>query len=194
MPAISCECSWPVPAEFWNREEGARCLVCGRKVRVIAFPAIEHTQAGALPEALVAESEASCFYHPRSRAAAPCEECGRFLCRLCDLEVEGRHLCPVCFQAGGRTRKLQNLDTRRTMYDTLALALATLPALLIWPAFLTGPASLFLVFRWWRAPGSIVPRTRVRFYLAALLALVETGGVGSLIWLIVRASQAAGVR
>ncbi len=194
MPAISCECSWLVPAEFWNREEGASCLLCGRKVRVIAFPAIARAQAGALPEALGGDSEASCFYHPQSRAAAPCEECGRFLCSLCDLEVEGRHLCPACFQARGRSGKLQNLDTRRTMYDTLALTLATLPALLIWPAFLTAPASLFLVFRWWRAPGSIVPRTRVRFYLAALFALAEITGAGSLIWLIVRASQAAGAR
>ena len=70
------------------------------------------------------------------------------------------------------------------MYDSIALALATLPVLLIWPAIVTGPVTLFLIFRWWHKPGSIVPRTRVRFYLAALFGLVQTGGVVSLIWLI----------
>src|SRR5271166_5060845 len=96
--AISCgDCSWPVPVESWNRGEGIRCPGCGLRVQVVVFPATKRTQAGALPETLGGEAEASCFYHPESRAAVPCDECGRFLCRLCDLEVEGRHLCPSCF-------------------------------------------------------------------------------------------------
>jgi hypothetical protein len=185
MTDISCgHCLHPFPSRFWNQEQGAYCLVCGSKVRVVTFPAIERAQTGALPEALGEESEASCFYHPRSRAAVLCAECGRFLCRLCDLEVGGRHVCPACFETGGPGRAPRNLETRRTMYDTIALALATLPALLIWPALVTGPVTLFLIFRWWHKPESIVPRTRVRFYLAALFALAQTGGVVSLIWLI----------
>src|SRR6266849_2522886 len=149
MPAISCDCSWQVPTEFWNREEGAHCLLCGRRVRVFAFPAIARAPAGALPEAVGVESEASCFYHPQNRASVPCEECGRFLCRLCDLEVGDRHLCPACFEVSGGARHLHALETRRTMYDSIALVLATWPALLIWPIFVTAPASLFMVFRRW---------------------------------------------
>jgi uncharacterized paraquat-inducible protein A len=185
--AISCgECSWPVPPESWNREEGARCPRCGRHVQVAVFPAIEERRTGALPEALGAESEASCFYHPHSRAAVLCEECGRFLCRLCDLEVDGRHLCPTCFQSGVATRKLENVETRRTMYDSVALALATFPALLIWPVLVAAPASLFVVIRRWREPSSILPRTRIRFYLAALLAVAEIVGIGLITWSIIR--------
>ena len=183
--AIVCAaCSMPVPREFWNREEGVRCRGCGQTIRVSVFPAIDVVVTGAHPELLQGETEASCFYHPQSRAAVPCESCGRFLCRLCDLEVDGRHLCPVCFQSG--VPILQAEVTRRTMYDTIALALATLPSLLIWPAIVTAPASLFLVFRWWRAPGSIVPRTKIRFFLAGLFALAEVSGAAIVIWLIVR--------
>ena len=40
----------------------------------------------------------------------------------------------------------------------------------------------FFVIRYWRAPSSLVPRTRVRYYLAALFALAELAGVGLLIW------------
>jgi hypothetical protein len=187
VQAICCgECSLPVLAESWNREEGVRCSGCGQRVLVTVFPAIERARVGALPEALAAESEASCYYHPQSRAAVPCDECGRFLCHLCDLELDGRHLCPGCFQAGVGASKLEAVETRRTMYDTIALALATVPALLFWPVIATAPAALWIVVRRWRAPGSIVPRTRIRYYLAALFALAEMAGAGFVIWAIMR--------
>jgi hypothetical protein len=174
MEAICCgECSWPVPVEAWNR--GSRCPGCGQPVDATVFPAIEARRAGALPEAVVADTEASCFYHPSSRASVPCDECGRFLCSLCDIEIDSRHLCPVCFQSGFRANRLAVVETQRTMYDTIALTLATLPAVLFWPAIITGPAALWVTIRRWRAPGSVVPRTRIRFYLAVLFGLAEIG-------------------
>ena len=185
--ALHCaQCKWPLPLQSWNREFGMACPGCGTRVQVTVFPAIERTRAGALPEALEDPSEASCFYHSLHRAAAPCDECGRFLCRLCELEVDGRHLCPVCFQVGMRERKINELDTRRTMYDSIALLLATLPALLIWPPLVTAPAALYFVVRYWKAPGSVAPRTRYRYYLASVLALAEIVGIGLLIWVTVR--------
>jgi hypothetical protein len=180
------QCKWPLPSDSWNREFGVACPGCGTKVQVLVFPAIERMPAGALPEALQDPTEASCFYHPLSRAAAPCDECGRFLCRLCQLDVDGRHLCPSCFQAGVRDRTINELDTKRTMYDSLALLLATLPALLIWPPLVTAPASLYFVFRHWRTPLSVAPRTRYRYYLSGLFAVAELVGMVLLIWFLIR--------
>jgi hypothetical protein len=148
------------------------------------FPAIAGTRGGALPEAIAGDSEASCFYHPESRAAVPCDRCGRFLCRLCDIEIEGCHLCPACFQSGVSSSKLHTVETRRTMYDSVALALATLPALMIWPMVIGAPATLWVIFRRWRSPGSIVPRSRIRFYLAGFLAVAQIAGILVLIWTI----------
>jgi hypothetical protein len=170
----------PVSPESWN-SGATRCRGCGQALQVAVFPAIERTRTGALPETVQGDTEASCFYHPSSRAAVPCEECGRFLCRLCELEIGGRHLCPVCFQSGVSSSKLESVETRRTMYDSIAIALATWPVLLFWPALFGAPAALFIVVRRWRAPGSIVPRTRVRYYLAALLAVAELIGIVVLI-------------
>jgi len=168
--AIACAaCSFAVPRELWNREEGARCPGCGQTLRVVVFPAILHSTLGALPSAVQGESEASCFYHPQSRAVVPCAQCGRFLCALCDLDVGGRHVCPRCFE------KTENVDPQRTMYDSMALAVSTFPALLFWPALIGAPWALFLVLRRWNAPSSIVPRTKIRFVLAALFALAEIG-------------------
>ncbi len=70
------------------------------------------------------------------------------------------------------------------MYDSVALAFAVLPALLIWPVLVGAPAALWVVFRRWRSPGSIVPRTRLRYYLAALIALAEIAGMIAVIWAI----------
>jgi hypothetical protein len=191
MPqAICCaECSWPVPAELWNREDGARCPGCRQRLEVAAFPAIERTRSGAIPQAIIADTEASCFYHPESRAVTPCEECGRFLCGLCDIEIDRKHICPKCFQSGLLSNRLETIETRRTLYDTAALALAVFPALLIWPAIVGAPMALFTVIRRWNTPLSILPRTRIRFYLAALIAFAELGGIGFLIWSIARVGR-----
>jgi hypothetical protein len=187
--SIACAaCSWPVPKEYWNREEGVRCRSCGRTVRVSVFPAIESAALGAAPEALHGETEASCFYHPQSRAATVCAECGRFLCALCDLEVEGRHICPRCFESGVNTHKIETAEPRRVMYDTIALALATLPFLLIWPALLGAPWSLVIVFTRWNAPSSVVPRTKIRFILAAFFALAEIALIVFIIYMMTQVS------
>ena len=185
--AISCaECSWPVPAELWNREEAVRCPGCQQPLQIAVFAAIERVRSGALPQAIGEESEASCFYHAGSRAVAPCEECGRFLCGLCDIEIDGKHFCPVCFKAGLASSRLENVETRRTMYDSIALALATLPMMLFWPVIVGAPAALYTVIRRWDAPLTVVPRTRIRLYLAAFLAVAELVGIGTLIWAIAR--------
>lgn len=172
MPAnaIACAvCSSPVPAENWNREEASRCPGCGHPVQALVFPSLNHLRAGEAPVALEGDAEASCFYHSQSRAAQVCQDCGRFLCNLCDLEVDGRHICPRCFD------KTEALVTSRPMYDSQALAIATLPALMFWPAIIGGPWALVMVIRRWNAPSSLVPRTRIRFILAALFALAEIG-------------------
>jgi uncharacterized paraquat-inducible protein A len=166
--AIACAaCSLPVPSELWNQEQGARCPRCGVPLRVAVFPAIANDTLGASPTALEGETEASCFYHPQSRAVVPCQQCGRFLCALCDFEVDGRHVCPRCFE------KTETVEPRRVMHDSMALALSTLPALLFWPALIGAPWALFLVVRRWNTPLSIVPRTKIRFILAALFSLSE---------------------
>lgn len=173
--SVCAVCSWPVPREFWNREEGVRCPVCGHKVRISVFPAIDRTIAGVVPEILQGDAEASCFYHPQSRAARVCQECGRFLCSLCDLEIEGRHICPRCFESGVSAHKIETVEQRRVLWDNVALALSTFPAVLVWPALIGAPWALTVVIRRWNAPSSVVPRTKFRFILAAIFALSEIG-------------------
>jgi DNA-directed RNA polymerase subunit RPC12/RpoP len=172
---VCSQCSQPLPPELWSDEEGRICPFCHAPILVKVFPAYAQSPVGSAPQRLAADTEASCFYHPQNRASTPCEECGRFLCSLCTLEIPGAKLCPVCFEASVRGRKQQHFETSRTMHDSIALALATFPAFMIWPVVLTAPLTLFWIVRHWNSPSSILPRTRVRYYLAGLFAVGEIG-------------------
>jgi len=151
-------------------------------VQALVFPALHIARAGEVPAAVQGEAEASCYYHPQSRAAEVCSDCGRFLCHLCALELDGRHVCPRCFE------KTEVLIPNRTMYDTMALAMVLFPPLLFWPAIVGAPWALVLVFTRWNAPASLVPRTKIRFIIAAILALAEIGFGVFIIYMILQVS------
>ncbi len=42
--------------------------------------------------------EGNCFTHPNNAAAALCERCGDFVCHVCRTAVDGKMLCPRCFE------------------------------------------------------------------------------------------------
>lgn len=171
-PFIQCiKCNAILSGEAFNTSGLSRCPSCGVLIGVDAFPALFREKVpGSSGETLLVDGEASCFYHPRKRAVIPCSICGRFLCALCDVELGGQHLCPVCLETGKRKCELKNLENRRTLYDSIALLLAVVPMLFIWPTIVTAPMALFLTFRYWNASTSIIPRTKVRFVIALTLA------------------------
>ena len=121
--------------------------------------------------AALVEGEASCYEHRSKRAVALCSHCGRFLCGLCEVEVGGSVWCPECLGASGSRPKLAALETSRTLYDSIALTLATWPLFIFFYASVfTAPAALYVAIRYWNAPSSLVPRKRWRQIAAILIA------------------------
>jgi hypothetical protein len=131
---------------------------------------------GVAGETVSAQGEAECFFHPGKKAIVPCSGCGRLLCGLCDVEFEGRHLCLNCLQAGRARQKIVALENQRPLYDSIALALAFYPLLFVFPTLITAPAAVYVVLRYWKRATSLLPRTRVRYVLALLLAGVQIVG------------------
>ncbi|MGH9720805.1 MAG: hypothetical protein ACRD8O_11380 [Bryobacteraceae bacterium] len=173
---LACtKCGTLIPEEWWNAAELNLCTGCDSPVRAMVFPAAFLQPQPAKADAS-AEGDATCFFHPSKKAAVPCDQCGRFLCSLCDLEFRGQHWCPSCMSTGKKQRKVETLEDRRTNYDSLALAVAVLPGLLIWPTIISGPVALYLTIRYWRKPLSIVRRSRIRYYLAAIIGGAQTVG------------------
>jgi hypothetical protein len=170
---VACsKCSRPLEPHIFNLDHPVDCPSCGSAIRALVFPALFHRPQLSYAEGL-AETEASCFYHAENRAAVPCDSCGRFICGICRVDISGQTVCPSCIDAGIRTRKLVRFETRRIMYDTIALTLATVPPLVVWPSILTAPAAIYISLRYWRTPSSLVRRTRIRFIVAIILAAAQ---------------------
>jgi len=152
------------------------CPSCESSQRVEVFPAILRAPTATVAEPLLVEGQSSCFYHSSKKASIVCDGCGRFLCGLCDLELNGRHLCPACLETGQKKAKYKDLENSRVRWDYIALAVAILPLLCIWPSIIGGPYALFLVLRHRKTPCGIVGRSGLIFLAAGLLALLECIG------------------
>lgn len=159
VPPWCTKCSTPLTADFAKAGQYLPCPKCQSQVRLEIFPAYFREMAkGARGEALVIDSEASCFYHPQKRAAVVCGACGRYLCALCDMELDGAHYCPGCVEGAKEKGKIKAIENKRTMYDTLAFQLAIVgfvPPILYF-SLLTAPASIYYAIKYWNAPSSIV--------------------------------------
>lgn len=161
-------------SEIFNQPDFLPCPACAVPLRVVVFPALfRKISPGAGGEAVMVEGESSCFYHPQKKAQLPCDSCGRFLCALCDCELNGQHLCPACLEAGRTKGKIKGLDNQRTCYDTIALALAVYPMLIFYFTLITAPMALFIAIRYWKTPPSLVRRGKFRFVAAIIVASLQ---------------------
>jgi hypothetical protein len=182
---LNCpSCEDPIPERYWN-EAGNFCRRCGLPVMARVYPAAFRDRARAVVESVEDGAEASCFYHASNKATAPCGHCGRFVCAVCDIEINGVHMCPACLESGASSKTIAALESRRVLYDSVALCLATWPVLTIYLPLFTGPVAVYLAIRYWNAPLGLVRRSRWRFVVAGLLGAVEFLGLIGLIVLIV---------
>jgi hypothetical protein len=168
-PLIQCpKCrAWLVEGIF-NQPDFTPCPACGVPLLARAFPALFRKIApGQSAEAVMVEGESSCFYHPEKKAVTPCDSCGRFLCALCDCPLHGQHFCPACLESGATKGEIKTLENQRPLYDHAALTLAILPLMI------TAPIAIFVAIRYWNTPGSILRRTRIRFVIAIIIAVLQ---------------------
>jgi hypothetical protein len=175
-PVVCPRCQTSQPLELLSSGVPYNCPRCRSDLRVSVFPAIHRDIGpGAAAEKAVLDSEATCFFHSDKKAAAVCDDCGRFLCALCDVPLAGRHLCPRCVEAGREKKTLTTLETYRTSYPSLAIMVSIVP-LILYPltflTFITAPIAIFLVIYGWRKPPSLTGRKRRPTMIAALVFAV----------------------
>lgn len=174
---IACpKCKAVLGTEFFN-QPWMPCPSCRSGLRVEVFPSLFREVVATPATAVMVEGEASCFYHPEKKAAIVCDGCGRFLCALCDLDLDGQHLCPTCLQTGQQKGKLEKLQNSRTRHDKIALSIALAPLIIFWFTLITAPIALFYAIRHWKTPGSIAPSWRRGNLIAAIvLSLIQIVG------------------
>ena len=184
--AVCPSCQQSLPGSYCNTRAPVTCPACDNEVLIEIFPSyFKNTATGQSAETIVEEGVSSCFYHEQKKAVVHCDGCGRFLCALCDVELNDRHYCPSCLEAGRKKGRMPQLENRRMLYDSAALMLVLIPVL-FWPVvIITAPIALYFALLSWRRPGSLVRRTRWRSYAAIGLALAEIAGWVALCWLMV---------
>jgi len=166
-----------------NQADLIPCPACNSPLQIETFPALfRKNLPGELGAAAVMDDESTCFNHPTRQAVIPCQNCGRFLCALCDCELGGEHFCPSCLETGRTTRKIKSLENERTLFDSIALTLAIVPMITIYFTLITAPMSLYVALRNWNAPRSIVHPSRARYILAIVIASFQIVGWVSIVF------------
>jgi hypothetical protein len=171
-----------MPLPKWELSSGgvATCPSCASRNMPHVYPAaFAQVQPSRGETAL--DGEAACFDHPGNRAVASCQQCGRFVCQLCAVQLATGVVCPSCLAAGLRKSSPVSADAR-SLYDTWALSIPIL-LIIIWPlTILSAPAVVALAIMKWKAPISLVRRNRWRFVVGLAVGILQ--GIGWA-WLIV---------
>jgi uncharacterized Zn finger protein (UPF0148 family) len=123
------------------------CPVCLRDFEAVVFdPPAPDASVARLAEA-GPEGANPCGHHPGNVASDHCSRCGVFMCALCRIDVDGRVLCPACFERMAEARELPVLLAHYRDYSVLQLHLVILGFLIIFVGPVTGPASVYYGLR-----------------------------------------------
>ncbi len=164
-------CRRPLPESAEALASLQACPGCARPIEVQVFPGLMRTPSVGRPaESITGEGEAACFFHATKKAVVPCDDCGRFLCALCDIELEGRHLCPACLQAGQTRGDLPGLERSRMRWDLVVWGL-NLGLLTCIGAPFIALLNLGITILCWKKPGSRMANQRMSMVLGTLASV-----------------------
>jgi hypothetical protein len=132
-------------------------------------------------ELIVDDKEASCFYHPGKKAEAHCSYCGRFLCALCDVDFDGKHLCSACIQAGRTKGTIEEFRVAGKAHWLIGLHCAVAGLLFPYLGAFFVPAAFYYAIHYRKHPGSPVPPERSWFVWTMVLATL--GALAQAFWI-----------
>ena len=157
-----------------NSDTFVTCPLCAVPFMLRVYPAAAINGAPIpVADAARAEAQAGCFYHAGRPANVVCEECGRFICALCEIEYRNESLCPACVRRDIDQTTATEMVRSHVRYDKLVFYLAMAP-LLFWPlTIITGPAAVVMGMRYWNRPVSLVTTGRIRIAIAILAGFLQ---------------------
>jgi hypothetical protein len=172
---VKCpKCRASIYDPFFNNEVMVPCAVCSTPLRILAFPALQRpVEVGSTGERILVEGESSCFYHPSKRASICCEHCGRFICLLCDIAVNGKHLCAACLNGEVGKGNVSDLRTSGFRYDRAAFSLVILSLILV-VAFVVAPAAIYYCIKGLREKDPVMPKKTRKLIVLLVIACLET--------------------
>ena len=113
-------CTEPLAADLGDGYH--TCRHCWTPVEVRRFQ--PHAVSGAQPLPNLEADGTPCAHHAANRAEASCDRCGVFMCGLCRVAIDGRCLCPPCFDRLAVEGSLPSAVVHRRNWCGMAIHLA----------------------------------------------------------------------
>lgn len=177
-----------MPLPTWPKVTGYGYSHVGSEHDIQLFPAVvqrieRKMRAHKVSDPFVGGDVATCFFHTKREAVAVCEVSGRMICDLCKTEYDGKVvsfdvLSGLVESTSGKKKKNANFVVSKpkqyVRWDDICLALAIFPLIFFFVTVLTAPAVLVLTLMNWRkGPTSPIRKTRFRYIVACLIALIQ---------------------
>jgi hypothetical protein len=163
------------------------CPLCGGSFEAVRFnPPAPDASVPRVAEA-GPEGAHACPLHAGNAAVGNCARCGVFTCAVCRIEVEGRILCPACFERLADAGELPSLVSSYRDYGRAQYLIALLGLPFFFLGLVTGPASVYYgtkALAQMREAGE--PGGRARVWALFALGATETLGCAALLVSIVR--------
>jgi uncharacterized RDD family membrane protein YckC len=136
-------CQKPIDVAAITTSPEAQCPLCARTFEAIKFepPPLDVKLPDAVDGSL--DAQQPCATHAHNVAVAGCERCGTFMCSLCRTVIDGRTLCPSCFERLSADGTLESTRTRFRDYAGLAGMTATFGCLVTFLGLLFGPLTFY---------------------------------------------------
>lgn len=194
MPSqtLQCHrCAAKLPSETGTLQSLAECPDCQARLSVYVFPAWgRSTPVGECAQPITDAQEAACFFHADRRAVHPCDQCGRYLCALCDFPIGNRHLCGGCVEKSARGTHLGELERNRKRWDVVVWYCLLLPIILCaYVVPITAIVAIVLSFKHLKSPPSLVSRSRLWLKLGIAFAFIELVAFGIIIAVFARSNS-----
>ena len=175
-PALHCPaCGGDILISELQSAAMNSCPTCWKSLTARLYPALTRKETVKSGRRILLEEESACFFHESKQAESLCEDCGRYLCALCEIVFEGKTLCPACLETAQEKETMDGLVRERFRHDSLALMLALLPILLLFPTIITAPVAVVYAIFHWNSAGSLVRSGKWGFVAAILLGLAQIG-------------------
>jgi len=175
MSDVRCPyCLKKLSSQINGIEKKSVCPHCGKPINWYIFPRYFSKETkDEIPNNILVEGESACFYHANKKAVVTCNQCGRFLCSLCDLELNNEHICPNCFNSSKKNKKNFEYEESRILYDDLALSIAFWPIFTFYFTIFGSFISLFLSIKYWNINSSIIEHNKSKKIFAIILSIIE---------------------
>ena len=89
-------------------------------------------------------SGAPCAQHARNLAVGSCTRCGSFMCELCRIDLDGKQVCPKCFN---RAQAAAVTASSRFNYNSVGFLISLIGVPLVILGMFIGPIAIYFCIR-----------------------------------------------